>query len=88
VALVRCPRCGYEFDLKRSNKLRQLIDYMAIHNGVKLQDLQNHFSRKWGCSNTVISNLLKKLGREKIIRVDGFRVYMTDEWLSKQKKLK
>ena len=86
--MVRCPRCGYEFDLKRSNKLRQIMDYMANNDGVKLHDLQNHFREKWGCSNTVITNLLKKLGREKIIKVTGFRVYMVDEWLLKQKKLK
>ena len=64
------------------------MDYMANNDGVKLHDLQNHFREKWGCSNTVITNLLKKLGREKIIKVTGFRVYMVDEWLLKQKKLK
>ena len=86
--MVRCPRCDYEFDLKRSNRIRQMLDYLTLFNGIKLHELQNHFREKWGCSNTIISNLLKKLGKDRMIKVENFRVYITDEWLKKQKKLK
>ncbi|MEM2961328.1 MAG: hypothetical protein QXU67_06950 [Candidatus Bathyarchaeia archaeon] len=85
--MIKCPRCGYEFDLKRSNKLEQIIDYLATHNEVKLPDLMLHFTKKWSCSNNAVTNALRKLGREKIIKVENERIYITDEWLLKQKKL-
>ena len=86
--MVRCPRCGYEFDLKRPHKLNQVTDYLAIYNGVRLVDLISHFSKKWSCSSNAVTNILRKLGNEKIIKVDNERIYIADEWLLKQKKLK
>lgn len=59
-----------------------------MNNGIKLNELQNHFREKWSCSNAIISNLLKKLGKDRIIKVENFRIYITDEWLKKQKKLR
>lgn len=85
--MVKCPRCGYEFDLKRSNKLRQVIDFILVNNGIELKDLHNHFRKKWACNSNVITNILKKLGREKIIKIEGNRIYAADEWVLKQKKL-
>ncbi len=85
--MVKCPRCGYDFDLNRSNKLRQIIDYLTDQNSVELKDLHNHFRKKWSCSSTVITNILKKLGRDRIIKIEKSIIYLTDEWILKQKKL-
>ncbi len=57
------------------------------NNGVELKDLYDHFKKEWACSSNVIINVLKKLGREKIIKIEGNRIYATDEWILKQKKL-
>ena len=85
--MVKCPRCGYEFDLKRFNKLDQIINYLVVNNGVKLQDLIIHFREKWSCSSNAVTNILRKLGRGKIIKVENDRLFIADEWLLKQKKL-
>ena len=85
--MVRCPRCGYEFDLKRANKVGQIIEYISANNGVELKTLHHYFRKKWSCSGNIITTILKKLGREKIISVHNSTIYMTDEWLLKQKKL-
>ncbi len=85
--MVECPRCGYDFDLNRSNKLRQTIDFLTDNPKVELRDLHNHFRKKWSCSSNVITNILKKLGRDRIIKIEKSRIYLTDEWILKQKKL-
>ena len=85
--MVICPRCGYEFDLKRSNKLRQIIEYIEIQDKVKLRDLHLHFRSRWKCSGNMITNILKKLGRDKIINIQDSIISITDEYIQKQKKL-
>ena len=85
--MVKCPRCGHEFDLKQANRTRQLLNYLVQHNGERLETVQHHFCEQWGCRNATVSKKLRELGREGIITVKNLRVYIFDEWLLKQRQL-
>jgi hypothetical protein len=64
-----------------------VLEYIAENNKVELNDLYSHFKKKWACSNTIITNILKKLGRENVIKIENTQISITDEWVLTQKKL-
>lgn len=80
------PKMQLRVRSQRYNKLSQMIDYITANNGIQLQELHTYFMEKWYCSSNVITNALKKLGREQVIKTENNRLYVKDEWLLKQRK--